>query len=73
MKEIQLIKFIEYDSSPIKKKLILVGIGDSIKSSDKLELPFTIGSLIGKSASLEKNNVIKVDHTKFFVEKLKEK
>ena len=45
---------------------VKVGIlGDSIKSSDKLELPFTIGSLAGKSASLEKNNIIKVDHTKF--------
>lgn len=45
---------------------VKVGIlGDSIKSSDKLEIPFTIVSLKGKSASLEKNNVIKVDHTKF--------
>jgi hypothetical protein len=45
---------------------VKVGIfGDSIKSSDKLEIPFTIESLKGKSASLEKNNVIKVDHTKF--------
>ena len=53
---------------------VKVGIlGDSIKSSDKLELPFTIGSLTGKSASLEKNNVIKVDHTKFNTRKTSRK
>lgn len=57
-----------------KSVSVKVGVlGDSIKSSDKLELPFTISSLSGVSASLEKNNVIRVDHTKFSTRKTSRK
>ena len=46
---------------------VKVGIvGDSVKSSDKLDIPFSIpkSSLKGKSAELLTKDVIKVDHTK---------